>query len=88
MKSARVLTMERAVVPRSDRERYVERLRARRDYYRGAGCNYWVFEEADLPGAFVEFTEAGDAKVLAAALEAAPDPVRDSRRVYREVELT
>lgn len=80
--------MARSVVPRGDREKVLERMRARREYYQGAGCRYWVFEEADLPGAFVEFTEAGDPGVLAAALAGAPDQVRDPARVYREVELT
>lgn len=84
----RILTMARSVVPRPDREKFLERVRARRDYYVGAGCRYWVFEEADLPGAFVEFTEAQDRAVLSAALKSAPDPVRDPSRVYREVELT
>ena len=83
----RVLTMARSVVPRHDRERYVARLRVRRAHFKRAGCNYWVFEEADLPGAFVEFTEAGDRAALASALADAPDPVRDPARVYKEVEL-
>ena len=84
----RILTMARSVVPRPDREKFLQRIRERREYYVGAGCNYWVFEEADLPGAFVEFTEARDKAVLAAALAAAPDPVRDPSRMYREVELS
>lgn len=84
---ARALTLKRMVVPHPDRTRYLERLRVRRDYYQRANCNFWVFEEAALPGAFIEFTEAGDAAVLTAAHANAPDVVFDATRVYREVDI-
>jgi hypothetical protein len=47
-----------------------------------------VFEEANLPGAFLEFVEAPDADTLARAHAAAPDPALDPARIYREVELS
>ena len=47
-----------------------------------------MFEEAGLPGAFIEFTEGPSAAVLAAALAAAPESNGDPARVYQEVELS
>jgi hypothetical protein len=46
-----------------------------------------VFEEVDLPGAFIEFFEATDTATLARAHATAPDAVLDAGRVYTEVEL-
>ena len=83
----RALTIKRTVVPQPARKEYLERLRVRRDYYQRASCNFWVFEEAGLPGAFIEFTEAPDAAVLNAAHANAPDVVFDATRVYKEVEI-
>ena len=59
---ARVLTIQRAMVPVTERERYMARLRDREAYYKDADCRFWVFEEVGLPGLFIEFTEAGDIK--------------------------
>jgi hypothetical protein len=84
---ARVLTLKRTVVPKSERKRYLERLRLRRDYYKRAGCTFWVFEEAGLVGAFIEFTEAQDAGTLSDAHANAPEAVFDSDRIYKEVEI-
>jgi hypothetical protein len=84
---ARVLTIKRTVVPQSERKRYMERLRLRRDYYKQAGCSFWVFEEMGLHGAFIEFTEAGETSVLSAAHANAPESVFDADRVYKEVEI-
>ena len=84
---ARVLTIKRSVVPQSERKRYIERLRLRRDYYKRAGCSFWVFEEMGLHGAFIEFTEAAEVAVLSAAHANAPEAVFDSDRVYKEVEI-
>ena len=67
----RALAMQRVVVPSRDRARYLEGLPARKAIFRGAGCNFWVFEEAEIIGAFVEFAEAGSPDLLAAALDAA-----------------
>jgi hypothetical protein len=74
-------------VPLADRKKYMERVRARRAYYTGVNCQFWVFAESDLPGAYIEFIEAPDAKTLAAALAGAPEQLVDSARIYNEVEL-
>jgi hypothetical protein len=84
---ARALTVQRTIVTPPEREDYLERARRRREHYGRAGCRYWLFEEADLPGAFIEFTEAADAAALSAAHAGAPEPVLEAARVYQEVEL-
>ncbi|HTR79400.1 MAG TPA: hypothetical protein VMH39_14885 [Gemmatimonadaceae bacterium] len=59
----------------------------KRAHYTHANCKFWVFEEVELPGAFIEFFEAADLQTLAKAHAAAPDGVLDAARVYAEVEL-
>ena len=83
----RALTVKRTVVPRNGRAEYMTRLRERQGYYKRAGCKFWVFEEAGLPGAFIEVTEGPSAAVLAAAHESAPEQLMDANRIYQEVEL-
>jgi hypothetical protein len=83
----RALTIQRTLVTPSDRERFHVKLRKKADYYTKANCRFWVFEEAGLPGAFLEFFEAADAETLARAHADAPDQVLDPNRVYQEVEL-
>lgn len=83
----RALTIQRTLVTPNDRERFHERLRQKQAYYASAKCRFWAFEEASLPGAFLEFFEADDAATLARAHAAAPEPVLDPNRVYKEVEL-
>lgn len=85
---ARSLTLHRATVPLRDKKQYMEQLRARRSHYLANGCNFWVFEEAGLHGAFLEFTEAPDEQTLRAAHLAMSDRVGDTARIYTEVELT
>lgn len=63
----RALTLNRTVVPAPDRERFMTRARALRTHFQSRGCQYWVFEDADLPGAYIEFAEAADAPTLQAA---------------------
>ena len=84
----RALTLQRTIVPAGERARYLARCQARAAYYAKAGCRFWVFEEAALPGAFIEFTEAADRKVLSAAHAAAPEKLVDAKRIYQEVELS
>jgi len=79
--------MKRTIVTLPDRERYMERLAKRKAYYASAGCNFWVFEEAALNGAFVEFTEAPDRATLQAALANATEQVLDPNRIYQEIAL-
>ncbi|MBM3908826.1 MAG: hypothetical protein FJ363_12230 [Gemmatimonadetes bacterium] len=84
---ARVLSMQRTVVPPAEREAFRARATARAAHYAAAGCQYWVFEEIELPGAFVEFTEARDAEMLRAAHASAAEPPLDPARLYAQVDL-
>ena len=87
MKKERALTLQRTLVPKADRDKYFERIRKKKDHYTAAKCRFWVFEEAALPGAFIEFYEADDPEVLSQAHAASPDRVLDSNRVYLQVEI-
>ena len=84
---ARALSVQRTLVTPGERERFFERMKRKQQHYGRAKCHFWVFEEASLPGAFLEFVEAPDADTLARAHAAAPDPALDPARIYREVEL-
>jgi hypothetical protein len=84
---ARVLSIHRLTVTPSERKKYYDRLKRKRAHYEGAGCRFWVFEEAGLPGAFLEFFEADDAATLTRAHADAPETVLDPNRIYQEVEL-
>jgi hypothetical protein len=87
MKGGRALTLQRSLVPKGDRDKYFERIRKKRDHYAAANCRFWVFEEASLPGAFIEFYEADDPETLSQAHAASPDRILDSGRVYLQVEI-
>ena len=82
----RALTVRHTEVAPAQRAGFVDRLAGRRGYYRGAGCRYWVFEEAGRAGSFIEFIEAADPATLEAALAGAPDAVTGAR-VYHELEM-
>ncbi len=84
----RVLSMQRTVVTPHDRAKFLEHARVRQTHYTNAGCQWWLFEEAALPGAFVEFTEARDADTLRHAHASAAEPPIDPSRIYLHVELT
>jgi hypothetical protein len=84
---SRSFTIQRTLVTPPDRERFHEKLRRKQAYYAQAKCRFWAFEEAGLPGAFLEFFEADDPVTLAKAHAASPDPILDPNRVYTEVEL-
>jgi hypothetical protein len=83
----RALTVQRTLVTPQDRKKFAEKLKRNREYYAQANCRYWVFEEASLPGAFLEFYEAPDHQTLARAHAGAPERVLDPARIYHEVEL-
>ena len=87
MKKPKALTIQRTLVPKAERDKYFERLLRKRDHYTAAKCRFWVFEEASLPGAFIEFYEADDPEILTQAHAAAPDRILDSNRVYLQVEI-
>ncbi|MEX2153722.1 MAG: hypothetical protein WD825_10320 [Gemmatimonadaceae bacterium] len=80
--------MRHTVVPAGDRKQFHARARRVLVHYSGNGCHYWLFEEAGLPGAYVEFFEATDRDTLLRAHRDAPQPVLESARMYVEVELT
>ena len=84
----KALTMHRTVVTPGDRARFLEAARAKARHYEAASCHYWLFEEAALAGAFIEFCEAPDAATLTAAHAAVPGRILDRSRVYTSVELT
>jgi len=83
----RALSIQRTTVTPPERERFHEKLRRKQAYYEGKNCRFWAFEEAGLPGAFLEFFEASDQETLARAHANSPDSVLDPNRVYIEVEL-
>lgn len=85
---ARAISMRQTVVPSHDRNAFKARARRTFAHYSGKGCHYWLFEEASLPGAYVEFFEAPDRDALLRAHRDAPQPVLDSARLYVEVDLT
>jgi len=84
----RAISMRHTVVPAGERKEFHERARRARAHYSGKGCHYWLFEEATLPGAYVEYFEANDRDTLLRAHRDAPRPVLESARMYVEVELT
>jgi hypothetical protein len=83
----RALTIQRSIIPAADRAKHLQRCRAKRDHYRASQCRYWVFEEASVHGAFLEFVEADSADAIAAAHASAADAPIDAARVYLEVEI-
>jgi|HubBroStandDraft_5_1064220.scaffolds.fasta_scaffold1405070_2 hypothetical protein len=80
--------MQRTIITPPERSRFLARARELRAHYQAAGCHFWVFEERDLSGAFIEFAEGPTAEQLAIAHASATEPLlRDPHRIYREVEL-
>ena len=84
----RAMSFRPIIVPLAERDEFRDRARLAQSHYAGKGCHYWLFEEASLPGAYVEFFEAKDREALLAAHRDAPQPVLESARMYVEVELT
>lgn len=80
--------MRHTVVPSGDKKEFRDRARESRAHYSRAGCQYWLFEEAGLPGAYVEFFEGPDRETLLRAHQTAPRPVMESARMYVEVDLS
>jgi hypothetical protein len=87
LKARRALSLQRTIITPSDRERFFVRVRELRTHYQAAGCHYWLFEERDLTGAFIEFAEGPTAEQLAAAHASVPEALLDPHRIYSEVEL-
>ena len=80
--------MRHTIVTVSERGEFRDRAGRARAHYAKAGCHYWLFEEASLPGAYVEFFEAENREALLRAHRDAPEPVAESARIYVEVELS
>ena len=85
---ARALTIQRTIVPPTERKRYLEKAKLRKAYYTRAKCSFWVFEDARVPGDFTEFAEAPDAETLSAAHASAADPAPGGSHLLTEVALT
>ncbi len=84
---AKVLTVQRLIVPLAERAKYVDRARRRRAFYAERDCRFWVVTEMDLPGAFIEFTEGPNAKALKQAHLESSEPPLDVNRIYVELEF-
>jgi len=81
----RAVSMRHTVAPAGDRNAFLARARETQMHYTGAGCRYWLYEEDDLPGAYVEFFEASDKATLERAHKSTKQP---PSRLYVEVDLT
>jgi hypothetical protein len=68
------LTLNRTIVPPPERERFFTRARELRAHFQARGCQYWVFEDAELAGAFIEFAEGKDVDALRRAYSDAHGP--------------
>ena len=84
----RAVSMRHTVVPSGEREGFHARARESRAHYSNAGCRYWLYEEGQMPGAYVEFFEASDKGTLERAHRSAQPLGHQSSRVYLEVELS
>jgi hypothetical protein len=80
--------MRHTIVPAAERREFREQAARARAHYSRAGCNYWLFEESSLPGAYVEFFEARDAESLLRAHRESSNPATESARMYVEVDLS
>ena len=83
-----MLSMRHTIVSAADRGGFYERARTLRAHYTGHGCHYWLFEEASLPGAFVEFVEAADGRALQQAHGGTAGALDAAARTYKEVDLS
>ena len=64
----RCLVMSERVVTESDRASYLESLAARRESAAAASAHFWIFEDADLRGRFLEFVEAASRDAILAVI--------------------
>ena len=62
---ARVLTMREKTVAPSERDAYLQDVQRQRASAGALNVHFWVFENHDEPGRFVEFTEGADATAIA-----------------------
>ena len=66
----RLLVMSERAVTEVERAAYLQTLAVRRERAAAASANFWVFEQSEGRGRFLEFVEAGSADALAAAIAA------------------
>lgn len=67
---SRWLVMAEQAVTESERQGYLQVLAVRRARATAASVNFWVFEQSESRGHFLEFFEAGSREVLQAVLDA------------------
>ena len=78
----RVLSMVERQVTSAQRSAYLSGLAATRAAASAAHAHFWVFENEQEPGRFVEFTEAADA----ASVASVHGGVVPNRALWREVQ--
>lgn len=83
----RAIIVRNTIVPSMERSVFLNKARRSRAHYSGADCKYWLFEDASLPGAYIEFFEAADEETLLSAYRSAPDPVVQAARTFLEVNI-
>ena len=66
----RLLVMAERAVTELERAAYLQTLAARRERAAAASANFWVFEQLDRRGRFLEFVETGSAEALESAITA------------------
>ena len=69
----RLLVMSERAVTEVKRAAYLQTVAARRERAAAANANFWVFEQEDRRGRFLEFVEAGSAEALESAITAVAD---------------
>lgn len=87
MAKARSLTLRRVTIPPQQRDRYYQQISERARHYAISDCRFWVFEDVEMPGVFIEFVEADDDVTLIAAQQAAPGQVVSQPSIYHKVEI-
>ena len=83
----RLLVMAERAVTELERAAYLQTLAARRERAAAASANFWVFEQLDRRGRFLEFVETGSAEALESAITAVAegaDSELQSPVVWRE----
>lgn len=64
----RLLVMSERTVTEVERAAYLQTLAVRRERAAAASANFWVFEQLDRRGRFLEFVEAGSPESLELAI--------------------
>ncbi|MEP6834339.1 MAG: hypothetical protein ABJB74_13170 [Gemmatimonas sp.] len=67
---SRLLVMSERAVTEAERAAYLQTLAVRRERAAAASANFWVFEQSNGRGRFLEFVEAGSPVALQEAISA------------------